>query len=723
MSVQQQRGWPDFSASVNTLLNQVDNNADGGTLLDIMRSLHSLHGEYASNYAVNNNIQSTNSNLLLDNIIYLENKETLINFRRMSADEWAVEISSILNKPASPPVINGRLFLIGSILSNFKDIYFQLQKDSQWQGLCQSLIYLLNSELIAQDKTNFNAILSDKGRSLLHGLEQPEEKPLTDVEADRLMYTNNLSDVPTKEDSLSRKALATYLANRLRLIYNRDIDEGRYGSFFMHIDGEWGSGKSTLLGFIEEELEKKASGDQKIDPGKKSQQEWIVVDFNAWENQRLDPPWWYLMKTVYQKSMDKLWKTNRSRWLKAGIAELLWRFNAGNNYLKVAALITLIIFLWSIRLGSLSIDGFKKIGLVEIATLLGFIWSFAKLVSSSLLPGSAKAAQSFIEEHGKDPMNELATHFEKMISRIESPVAIFIDDLDRCNRDYGVKLLEGLQTIFKRAPVVYVIAADRKWLTIMYEDQYRQFAPVIARPAKPFGLVFLDKIFQLIVELPDISAVQKKIYWNKLLNIDSPDQPKLSEAKKSQIRNEITSAATNATKLNTASQSDASPQEKQFAKEIAVSTVSIAEEERMLENKLQNFIELIEPNPRSMKRLINDVSTAKTITYLYNQNVETEQLILWTILKQEHPLLAEFFWDNPSKIREVTNTTESSGSITNVESYDQLLRNQKVKSLFKFSVNGKTLQLDEMFLNTMQFKPVPEKPGAAQKVKPSSVLQ
>ncbi|HKO81598.1 MAG TPA: P-loop NTPase fold protein, partial [Chitinophagaceae bacterium] len=386
-----------------------------------------------------------------------------------------------------------------------------------------------------------------------------------------------------------------------------------------------------------------------------------------------------------------------------GLNELLWRFNAGNNYLK-AAVLTFLIFGGALLLNVKSVPDFQGLPIVQIITLLGFIWSFSKLISSSLLPGSAKAAHSFIEENSKDPMNALASHFEKLIERIGSPVAIFIDDLDRCNRDYGIKLLEGLQTIFKRAPVIYVIAADRKWLKIMYEDQYSMFAPALAKPAKPFGLVFLDKIFQLVVELPDISAIQKRIYWNKLLNISNPDEPKVTEVEVNEIKRKVESAPHNSDKLDIANNTEGSVEKKQIAREQAISSVSIREEEKILEHKLQNFIDLIEPNPRAMKRLINDVSTAKAVTYLYDQNIDTDQLILWTILKQEHPSLAEFFWNNPEKINEALSYTDITKPFTNNKEHDELLGREDIKNLFQYSVNGRKLKLDNEFLEKMKFK-------------------
>lgn len=187
----------------------------------------------------------------------------------------------------------------------------------------------------------------------------------------------------------------------------------------------------------------------------------------------------------------------------------------------------------------------------------------------------------------------------------------------------------------------------------MYEHQYEKFAPVIEKPSKPFGIVFLDKIFQLIVELPDISSVQKKIYWDNLLNINDNKEPESTNTERKAVQEKIKGARSNANKMEIANEQTSSSQIQQMVREEVLGALSIQEEEKILKHKFQDFIDLIEPNPRAMKRLINDISTARAIAFLYNQEVDEDQLILWTILKLQHPLLAQYFWNNPQKLDQV----------------------------------------------------------------------
>ncbi|MHC1777799.1 MAG: P-loop NTPase fold protein [Lentimicrobium sp.] len=711
-----------FSKSVNVLLKEIHGFSEGADLLLLMQILFSIHKDYGSGgFSSGNKTSEAGSGPFQNLILFLENKQPLIGLSKYHNEEWAEMVQSVIKVPEKNSVINGRMFLISALLLQFSEVLNSVSNKKEWRDSCLSLITKLEDELMNIEKIQFNTSLNDKGRKLFERLNLP---------AELLIDAANLSDGPTMKDSLSRRALAEYLAKRLRHIYDRDIDpknykeqrknpkkgkeqkqskytdhkrEGYFGSFFMHIDGAWGSGKSTLLGFLQDVLENPGAKGQEFTDGRSGQDKWIVVNFNAWENQRLDPPWWFLMKTVFRKTLKDLWKLNPIKAFNVMLREYVWRINTGTNYL-IAAAFTLILFILANKYMAVSKDGWNNLPVVQFITFIGFLWSLSKFIRTGLVPGSAKAAQSFIEENGKDPMQKLSRHFTDQLEHIGYPVAIFIDDLDRCNKDYGIKLLEGLQTIFRKAPVVYVVAADRKWLAKMYEQQYNMFAEAISQPAKPFGMVFLDKTFQWILQLPDISSLQKKIYWHSLLNISDPEQASVTEADFSEIENQVNSAKNNIEKMNIVFESDENTMKQQIAREQIVSSLSIGEEEKTMENILSQFIDLIEPNPRAMIRLINDISTARAISFLYNQPVEQNQLILWTIFKQRYPLLADFFWNNPLKMDKVNLNQPPEQSITNIKEYDTLLSEEEVRKLFYYPVQGKIAKLDSDFLSKMKFQ-------------------
>src|SRR5581483_4222401 len=112
-----------------------------------------------------------------------------------------------------------------------------------------------------------------------------------------------------------------------------------------------------------------------------------------------------------------------------------------------------------------------------------------------------------------DPLEDVKARFT-FLSRHLSPLAILIDDLDRCRAEYVVELLEGMQTLFvgsrgadepkardesrpRRASVAYIVAGEQAWICDSYLHVYSEFAETAKEPGRPFGYVFLERAFDL----------------------------------------------------------------------------------------------------------------------------------------------------------------------------------------------------------------------------------
>jgi hypothetical protein len=140
----------------------------------------------------------------------------------------------------------------------------------------------------------------------------------------------------------------------------------------------------------------------------------------------------------------------------------------------------------------------------------------------------------------------------------------------------------------------------------------------------------------------------------------------------------------------------------QIVREEVIGKISIREEEKNLTHKLQDYVALIEPNPRAMKRLVNDIGTAHAIAVLYGESVNEDQLILWTIFKLHYPLLADYFWENPEKLDE--SMTQPEKDITGVKEWDILLRDHDIKKMFRCKVKDSVVRLDTAFLRQLQLR-------------------
>lgn len=71
-------------------------------------------------------------------------------------------------------------------------------------------------------------------------------------------------------------------------------------------------------------------------------------------------------------------------------------------------------------------------------------------MNRSLLLSSARAAQ-YYTELTSDPMGEIKRRFEKLVDRVKPKhIAVFIDDLDRCQSSFVVELLEEYKRYFTK---------------------------------------------------------------------------------------------------------------------------------------------------------------------------------------------------------------------------------------------------------------------------------
>jgi hypothetical protein len=170
------------------------------------------------------------------------------------------------------------------------------------------------------------------------------------------------TDRPAMRDRLGRQKLAEVLAERIRRVRNesteipvrtrrerraklhRDARAARQtGSFLLHIHAPWGAGKSSLLNFLGEQLRNR-SGRWSKDP---RLSQWIVVEFSAWEHQRLAPPWWWLLAAIRRCASRELRKFAFWRWLWFWVRDVAWRvWNSRAAWLSVVLVAALAVIAW-----------------------------------------------------------------------------------------------------------------------------------------------------------------------------------------------------------------------------------------------------------------------------------------------------------------------------------------------------------------------------------------
>ncbi|MFZ1688708.1 MAG: P-loop NTPase fold protein [Flavobacteriales bacterium] len=441
-------------------------------------------------------------------------------------------------------------------------------------------------------------------------------------------------DIDSTVDRLDRRPFAQILAKRIKEIHARrdqpdTPDSERRGAYIAHLHGQWGTGKSTVLNFLREELRPKdeASG-------------WVVVDFNAWRTQSSRPPWWTLVREIHQQAGKQApFKYQRGIWWHWVVWH--WAMAMGPWMIAAAVMLAVAYFLKGLGTATELIAGVIA-GAITLVTL-----------GRSLLFGSSKAAESFMDQR-KDATRPVKDRYAKLIRAIGQPVIVFVDDVDRCDKAYVVELLEGIQTLFREAPVTFLIAADRKWICRSFEKHFEDFGTSVGDAARPLGYLFLEKLFQLSVSLPPLSLRLQQEFQAALLRQGGDP----AEAEQVLMKAEEIAEGTVKTGLTQAQADelvDATTDliQKQAVQRVLAKRLASVTMDAQRKHDLEPFANLIESNPRAIKRFLNAYGMQQSLSRLENRRIPTEHLVRWTILELRWPLLAEHVCTSPKVIDQV----------------------------------------------------------------------
>jgi hypothetical protein len=462
------------------------------------------------------------------------------------------------------------------------------------------------------------------------------------------------TDGPARIDELGREGFARVIARRIkearreearnatRLNGRKGPNKG--GSFLVHLHAPWGAGKTSVLNLLAAELRKE-------DPAANLSR-CVVVQFNAWSHQRIDPPWWWLMTTLYRDAAREL-GGRRAAWLR--IREWWWRVKGGMaGYLALVAVAVIAVLVW--RTGWLGALGGED--LLSADAVRGLVLTVAAIISPVLtiwgllhgfgrwaLAASARGAKRFVA-NTSDPLKVVQDHLSELTRWIEDDVVILIDDLDRCRGPYVVELLEGIQTLFRDVPITYVVAADRDWLADSYSTEYADFSSSTSEPGKPVGYLFLEKTFQISTGLPQARA-QLSRYWNRILR--SAALPGDDDLGRARVRatQELAGQSPEQARRSVLADPGSTPAEVQARREAVAVEMVNEQAQTTYRHLLEPFQALLgrDPNPRMMKRLVNAYGIARGIETLQGINLEDDRAgeevtALWTVLTLRWPLLA-----------------------------------------------------------------------------------
>ena len=194
------------------------------------------------------------------------------------------------------------------------------------------------------------------------------------------------------QDRLNREPIAKSLARLL----NKEVfcQKELQNAFMVHLQGEWGAGKSTFLNLLGQNL--------KTDEAK-----WALIEFNAWQNQHINPPWWSFINQVYRQGKNSLpWAGKIRLSIRENIRRIIWY----SGWYKISSFIITVILSWIIIANHKTIltsvsallvgnqvntNDLTKL-ILSLGSIFGLVYSFSKFLSTPILLKSSVQAKSFL---------------------------------------------------------------------------------------------------------------------------------------------------------------------------------------------------------------------------------------------------------------------------------------------------------------------------------------
>lgn len=231
-----------------------------------------------------------------------------------------------------------------------------------------------------------------------------------------------------EKDLLNRKVEAEFLSTYLLKRFENNKDK----PFVLNLNAEWGFGKTFFLKNLSKDFKEK---------------EYPVLYFDAWKNDYTKEP---LLSFISE--MDGLLKPffNKNAKVKG-----LFKKTMDNAKNILVPIITK-------KVTGIAFDEFEEIINKKAES------DENKDVKEEITSVVSKGVESLLKKHTS--IKNSITEFKKnmgilLTQKINLPMFIFIDELDRCRPNYAIELLENIKHIFDIPGIVFVITTDSKQLS------------------------------------------------------------------------------------------------------------------------------------------------------------------------------------------------------------------------------------------------------------------
>ncbi|WP_424184180.1 KAP family P-loop NTPase fold protein [Actinokineospora sp. G85] len=267
--------------------------------------------------------------------------------------------------------------------------------------------------------------------------------------------------------------------------------------------GDWGSGKSSLMRITQGEL-------LKLRADEDSPSRYVCVDFSPWQYEDYADVKVALMRTVLDAIGARAGGDQQDRVSRLhGFLQFLGRWGRRAGRVGVSAAQTATPFV--LQAMDPSIDP-QVVDVAKSAANAAATEANKMLEDPKAKPAaSAGGTTEAITDAGR-----FRSEFAKVVRALEGvdAVVVFIDDLDRCLPETVVDTFEAIRLFLNTPKTAYVLAANQAVVESAIDSRY----PQLRRPdGAGIGADYLEKMLQLKVAIPPLSAPEADTYVNLLL--------------------------------------------------------------------------------------------------------------------------------------------------------------------------------------------------------------
>lgn len=265
---------------------------------------------------------------------------------------------------------------------------------------------------------------------------------------------------------------------------------GTGGPFTIGVFADWGLGKTSLLRQAKSLIE-----------GDEQHADVVTVWFNAWQFEKEEHPIVPLVASIVREvERKRVERSKAAAALRKGWAEMSRTLRA-------------------IAYGFSAKAKWKVPGFAELEA--GFVAKEMIERDEKLKGRDDPLLERSLYYNAFEALEAIAGREDGTKKTPRPKIVVFVDDLDRCLPDQGLRLLESIKLVLAQRGFIFVLAVDRRVLESYLDKRYRDDFGM--KDYAEGGTSYLDKIVQLPLYLPSHRGRFKE-YIVKLL-----DRPELSQ--------------------------------------------------------------------------------------------------------------------------------------------------------------------------------------------------